>query len=385
MAIRVSAALPLVLPQLSRAEARSARQRSAPRAALELPVIGGRLAVDTAGIGRCGPSPMRVALTWGGRRLMVRCARDLVVRALGALGAELDIDRLAPDLTGLLLEASLLAALQMAEDVTKEDIRLVSAEPETEPVPEAGLRLLIDDGERQWGLLVASVEQDRDTLKHVPAKWNPVRRQGHASTVESTAFSVDIGSLREPISMENAVADLLSRWPVAPWPAEKLPFPAALRLGTTPLSVALLRSLRPDDAVLLKSERHQGGMLVVAEAWLAEVRRNGEEWRLESALRPARSRQNGEWIMRDGGDGMQDDDAIGDPEELPVRLAFDVGRLDVSLGELRRFDAGSVLELNGSADELVRISANGRLIGQGALVDVNGRVGVRIVRMFDLG
>jgi type III secretion protein Q len=344
VAISVSAALPLVLPQLSRAEARSARQRSAPRVALDLPGIGGRLSVDTAGIRRCGPSPMRVALTWGGRRLMVRCARDLLVRALGALGAELDIDRLEPDLTGLLLEASLLAAVQMAEDATKEDIRLVSAAPETEPVPEAGLRLEIDDGERQWGLLVASMEQDRDTI-----------------------------------------ADLLSRWPVAPWPAEKLPFPAALRLGTTPLTVASLRSLRPDDAVLLKSQRHEGGMLVVAEAWLAEVRRNGEEWRLDTALRPARSRQDGEWIMDDGGDGMQDDDAIGDPDELPVRLAFDVGRLDLSLGELRRFDAGSVLELPCSADALVRISANGRLIGQGALVDVNGRVGVRIVRMFDLG
>jgi type III secretion protein Q len=345
VAIRMRAALPLVLPQLGRAEAWSARQRSAPRVALDLPGIGGRLAVDTAGIAGCGPSPMRVALTWGGRRLMVRCARDLLVRALGTLGAELDIDRLAPDLTGLLLEASLLATLQIAEDATKEDIRLVSAEPVTEPVPEAGLRLVIDDGERQWGLLVESVEQDRDTI-----------------------------------------ADLLSRWPLAPWPAEKLPFPAALRLGTTPLTVASLRSLRPDDAVLLKSERHQGGMLVVAEAWLAEVRRNGEEWRLDATLRPARSRQDGEWTMHDdGGDGMQDDDAIGDPDELPVKLAFDVGRLDLSLGELRRLDAGSVLELNGSADALVRISANGRLIGQGALVDVNGSVGVRIVRMFNLG
>lgn len=344
MAIRVRAALPLVLPQFGRAEARWARQLSAPRVALDLPGIGGRLSVDTAGIGRCGPSPMRVALTWGGRRLMVRCAHDLLVHALGALGAELDIDRLAPDITGLLLEASLLAALQMAEDATQEDIRLVSAEPETEPVPEAGLRLRIDDDERQWGLLVGSVEQDRDTI-----------------------------------------ANLLSRWPVAPRPAEKLPFPAALRLGTTPLTVASLRSLRPDDAVLLSSARHEGGMLVVAEAWLAEARRNGQEWRLDSALRPTRSRQDREWTMHYGGDDMQDDDAIGDPDDLPVRLAFDVGRLDVSLGELRRLDAGSVLELNSSADELVRISANGRLIGQGALVDVDGAVGVRIVRMFDLG
>jgi hypothetical protein len=34
-------------------------------------------------------------------------------------------------------------------------------------------------------------------LKHVPAKWNPVRRQGHAPNVESAAFSVHIGSRSE--------------------------------------------------------------------------------------------------------------------------------------------------------------------------------------------
>jgi glucosamine--fructose-6-phosphate aminotransferase (isomerizing) len=45
----------------------------------------------------------------------------------------------------------------------------------------------------------------RSVLEHVPAKWNPVRRQGHASTVESTAFSVDMGSPSDPISTENAV------------------------------------------------------------------------------------------------------------------------------------------------------------------------------------
>jgi hypothetical protein len=33
-------------------------------------------------------------------------------------------------------------------------------------------------------------------LTHVPAKWNPVRRQGHASTLESTAFPIHMGSLR---------------------------------------------------------------------------------------------------------------------------------------------------------------------------------------------
>jgi hypothetical protein len=34
---------------------------------------------------------------------------------------------------------------------------------------------------------------------HVPAKWNPVRRQGHAPNVESTAFPAHMGSPSDPI------------------------------------------------------------------------------------------------------------------------------------------------------------------------------------------
>src|ERR1700761_7195134 len=125
MAVSLRAALPLVLPRLDRAEARWVRRRSAPRVTLDIPGISDRLSVDSAGIGRCGPTPMRVSLTWGGRHLIVRCARDLLVRALGALATGLDVDRLAPDLTALLLEASLLDALQAVEDATRQDIRLL--------------------------------------------------------------------------------------------------------------------------------------------------------------------------------------------------------------------------------------------------------------------
>jgi hypothetical protein len=46
--------------------------------------------------------------------------------------------------------------------------------------------------------MFGSAELDREPT-HVPAKWHPVRRQGHASTLESTAFPVHMGSLGDPI------------------------------------------------------------------------------------------------------------------------------------------------------------------------------------------
>jgi hypothetical protein len=53
----------------------------------------------------------------------------------------------------------------------------------------------VELGRRPW----RPWEVGSQTLVHVPAKWNPVRRQGHAPNVESTAFSVHIGSLSDPI------------------------------------------------------------------------------------------------------------------------------------------------------------------------------------------
>jgi NAD(P)-dependent dehydrogenase (short-subunit alcohol dehydrogenase family) len=46
-----------------------------------------------------------------------------------------------------------------------------------------------------------------DVPAHVPAKWKPVRRQGHAPIVESTAFPVHLGSLNDPRWTGNAVVN----------------------------------------------------------------------------------------------------------------------------------------------------------------------------------
>ncbi len=74
-----------------------------------------------------------------------------------------------------------------------------------------------------------------------------------------------------------------------------------------------------------------------------------------------------------------------DPDAIPITLTFEVGRLEVTLGELRRLGPGSVLQLGRGAGELVTIAAHGRTIGRGELVEVEGAVAVRIVRLFDHG
>ncbi|GAA4016736.1 type III secretion system cytoplasmic ring protein SctQ [Actimicrobium antarcticum] len=64
---------------------------------------------------------------------------------------------------------------------------------------------------------------------------------------------------------------------------------------------------------------------------------------------------------------------------LPVQLQFEMGRCQTTLGALRTLTAGMVLPIEGGSPAVISITAGGRVMGRGELVDVNGQLGVRIV------
>lgn len=73
--------------------------------------------------------------------------------------------------------------------------------------------------------------------------------------------------------------------------------------------------------------------------------------------------------------GSVDDAAL---DQLPLALSFELGTLQLSLGQLRTLASGAVLQLSqGSADSIAIVCA-GRHLGRGEAVDVDGRLGVRI-------
>ena len=62
-----------------------------------------------------------------------------------------------------------------------------------------------------------------------------------------------------------------------------------------------------------------------------------------------------------------------------VSLRFEVGDLQVSLGELRNIGAGHVFELPQPLNRsVVRIVAHGNVLGRGHLVAVGEKLGVRV-------
>ena len=65
---------------------------------------------------------------------------------------------------------------------------------------------------------------------------------------------------------------------------------------------------------------------------------------------------------------------------LPVRLVFLAGETEVALRDLSQIAAGHVFDLGRPVDRHVEVRANGRRIGIGELVEIDGRVGVRMLK-----
>jgi type III secretion protein Q len=346
----------LVLRQLSRIEAAASRARAAPRATLIFdgtPFANGssgslRLSVDHGRSRNFGPDEKCLSLAWGVDQLELRCPASLPWQILSALDSTLEVDAMPSDLEALLLEAAMLPLITLLEQATRRDISIIALKTASPGAVSEGLGLVLERGDRRWHLLLSGA-------------------------------LVSNGS-------PDPIAALFEFWPIAPAGMARFCLPAALRIGTTPLSVAAFKSLQLGDAVLLQIGDGKSAMLVVAEAWTAITQQDAAAvWRVLEAPKAASKVGRMEWTMRsiDTAESELENSPVNDPDQLPVRLTFEVGRLEITLAELRKLGPGSVVELGRNVAEPVHISAQGRPVGQGELVDVEGMVGVKIVRLFD--
>lgn len=304
---------------------------------IDLPVGNDWLLRDDHSVQTVGVALSRIGLMVSGRPAALFCPPGLIAAVLGAQG------RSSPDLLPLCIELALEPLLDRLEAVAGCTV-VVTDIMAAASAPSGGFHALaLDAFGRAWPLRLVA---DLQTL-----------------------------------------AALLHRWPRAPLPADRVTVPATMRLGTTRMPAGVLRTVQPGDAVLI--ERGSAGpraMLVVAETMMAPAHWDGREWQLHHAPRSGDAERE-EWLgMNDTApQNIDDGDAILHEDALPVTLCFDVGRLELSLGALQKLGAGSVLELPGSAETPIRITIGGRHVGTGELVDVEGRAGVRVIRIFERG
>lgn len=200
------------------------------------------------------------------------------------------------------------------------------------------------------------------------------------------------------------------------------------RTGVMWLDLGELRSLKVGDVLLPDEDPAQAGEIAatLGEKWLlnAEFREAGLT--LIKPLRLASQKDRDLWMMvdtRQTQDGNSEPSehgnnnsqaAAGDPElrekpdgspetenpcdpssvhqaedagfdEVPIKLVFELGRIEVSLGRLQELGPGHVFELDRPIGEAVEVFAGGRRVGQGEVVKIEQQVGVRMTRLFGHG
>jgi type III secretion protein Q len=89
--------------------------------------------------------------------------------------------------------------------------------------------------------------------------------------------------------------------------------------------------------------------------------------------------------MESRGDRSKADLEKTDLDDIPVKLLFELGRVELSLAEVRQLVPGALIPVPRLLEESVDISANGRRIGRGSLVRIGDNLGVRITRLFHHG
>ncbi len=199
----------------------------------------------------------------------------------------------------------------------------------------------------------------------------------------SVGLSVRFGDVVDTLRLDldvaaaGAVAAACAEMMDAPIALPDLPIALHLRVQSSDVTVAELAAAQLGDVVLAEALADKEVLVVCGErfAWRAQY----EERKLQ--LRSSRLRPEtiglGRWMM---GAMLETDEPTG-LDELPVRLSFELGRLELPLSEIAVLGPGHVFELARDESQPVDILANGRLIGRGRIVTVAGRVGVQIVHL----
>lgn len=80
-----------------------------------------------------------------------------------------------------------------------------------------------------------------------------------------------------------------------------------------------------------------------------------------------------------GGEGMGHGAGMLPNINLPVMVAL--GRSFMSIHDILKLKPGQILELNKSPNEPVDLVVNGKVVARGELVDVDGRLAVRLIKI----
>ncbi|HKA72005.1 MAG TPA: type III secretion system cytoplasmic ring protein SctQ [Xanthobacteraceae bacterium] len=218
------------------------------------------------------------------------------------------------------------------------------------------------------------------------------RAHAQARQAESLCLTVTMGDLGSmPCEVVVApcharrLAALLDRLAGPLAAALDLDLPACLRVAAATLTVGALRELGPGDVVLVEQAYppDDAAFLVIAEHFVAPVKIEPGGCRLIAPPEDGRETM-WEWSMENNIDPSKaarlEDAAL---DAIPIRVIFELGRVELPLAELAALAPGMLVPLVCSLDGALDIVANGKRIGHGTLVRIGDSLGVQVTRLFE--
>ena len=190
------------------------------------------------------------------------------------------------------------------------------------------------------------------------------------------------GALRVPVAWLPQLVELAEpRYeddplpPLGRWRA--LPATVSILLSIAPLSLRDWRAIRPGDAIVVGRSGRPPAFQARAAGRTWALVHQADGWRVDGPPQPIpnESMENPKMSDQPAGAGSEDP-----ARNLPVRIDFEIGQLELALGELADLQPGYVFALPSHLEGAnVVIRANGRATGRGEVVAVGDTLGVRLL------
>lgn len=280
------------------------------------------------------PGRLQVEADWGGSRIFLRADEPWVFQIVANI-LQLPYPADLPEpVRQVVLEAAFSSAAGILEEATRKRFSVLSVAVAELPALELiGFQMMVDDGE-------------------------------HTTEGELWVDTLGLGFLANAMRIIESSPMVISHF-------AQLPIPVHFSVGWTKLSLEVLEGLEKHDVILLD------------ECWLGEeddiaVRvGNGSGIRGKLNGTTITLTQGLEAIMSDEEQQEMEDENLLD--EIGIRVSFDLGERILTLAELRMLGPGYVFEMGRDLRRAVTIRANGKAIGEGELVDIEGQTGVSVL------
>ncbi|MDQ0456387.1 type III secretion system cytoplasmic ring protein SctQ [Rhizobium paknamense] len=160
-----------------------------------------------------------------------------------------------------------------------------------------------------------------------------------------------------------------------------LPAWVAIRRASAEVTLSQIRALKPGDGILLGLQSPDMAVAVTEERYAAHCIIRSEGAVLGERLLAPILGSKRHFMANDLDDTDVNDKQISGLSDIPIRLVFEAGRLELPLRDLESLGEGHVFPLERPLTDAVDIVANGHVIGRGEMIMVDGLSAVRVTAL----